>query len=75
MDLFLLPANIGHNRFFASLCRDVQAKSERRVSKGALVRRFVRDGLTAAPRGEDPLLRMSGADSFDPEPVDDVVYR
>ena len=50
--------------------------STERVSKGALVRRFVRQGLGPLPKpADDPLLRMSGVDSFDPEPVDDVVYR
>jgi hypothetical protein len=50
--------------------------SSLRVSKGSLVRRFVREGLGPLPKGgADPLLAMSGADSFEPAPVDDVVYR
>jgi hypothetical protein len=51
------------------------ARAER-VSKGSLVRRFVREGLGPLPkRGDDPLLEMSGADSFEAVRVDDVVYR
>ncbi len=46
-----------------------------KTSKSALVRRFVRKGLGPIPPfGEDPLDRMIGVDSFEPTPVDDVVY-
>jgi hypothetical protein len=50
--------------------------STERVSKGALVRRYVRQGLGPLPRsGPDPIVAMSGVESFDPAPIDDVVYR
>ncbi len=46
------------------------------VSKAALVRRFVRNGLGAiAKPASDPIARMAGADDFEPRDVDDVVYR
>jgi hypothetical protein len=49
------------------------ARSEH-VSKAALIRRFVRTALgEPAPNG-DPLLLMSGADDFEPDHIDDVVY-
>jgi ribbon-helix-helix CopG family protein len=46
-----------------------------KTSKGALVRRFVRQGLRPVPPfGEDPLDKMIGTLSFEPAPVDAVVY-
>jgi hypothetical protein len=46
-----------------------------KTSKGALVRRFVRQGLgPLADPQDDPITAMIGVDSFDPEPIDDVVY-
>ena len=51
-----------------------QAKVEG-TSKAALIRRFVRLQLDALPPLEaDPLGQMIGADDFEPESVDDVVY-
>lgn len=48
---------------------------EQRTSKAALVRRYVRDRIRPLPALDtDPLLLMAGADSFDPAPVDYVVY-
>jgi hypothetical protein len=45
------------------------------VSKGALIRRFVRSGLAPLRKpAHDPVLRMSGVDDFEPDSVDDVVY-
>ncbi len=45
------------------------------TSKAALIRRFVREQLGAvAPLESDPIAEMVGADNFDPEPIDDVVY-
>lgn len=45
-------------------------------SKAALIRRFVRSNVSSLPALEDdPLGRWIGGDSFDPEPVDEVVYR
>ncbi len=47
-----------------------------RVSKAALIRRYVRDRLEPLPPLEsDPLWRMVGTDDFKPEAIDDVVYR
>jgi hypothetical protein len=52
-----------------------KARAER-VSKSALIRRYVRERLTRLPPlSADPLWRMAGADEFDPGPVDDTVYR
>jgi hypothetical protein len=46
------------------------------TSKSALVRQYVRERLVELPPLEsDPLWAMVGADSFEPEPIDDVVYR
>ena len=46
------------------------------TSKAALIRRFVSQNLRPLPPiSSDPLFRMAGRDSFDPEPVDDVVYK
>jgi hypothetical protein len=48
---------------------------QEKTSKGALVRRFVREGLGPLPVfGDDPLDQMIGADNYPPEPIDDVVY-
>ena len=45
-------------------------------SKAALIRRFVRSNVRSLPALEDdPLGRWIGGDSFDSEPVDEVVYR
>jgi hypothetical protein len=52
-----------------------QARAER-TSKAALIRRYVRERLTAhPPLAADPVWRMVGVDDFEPAPVDDVVYR
>jgi hypothetical protein len=46
------------------------------TSKAALIRRIVREHLGLLPPHEsDPIRQMAGVDEFDPEPVDDVVYR
>lgn len=45
------------------------------TSKAALIRRFVRLQLDLPSLEADPLGQMIGADDFEPEPVDDVVYR
>ncbi len=53
---------------------DRMAKAER-VSKAALIRRFVRGALEPLPAlADDPLTEMVGADDFAPVAVDDVVY-
>jgi hypothetical protein len=45
-------------------------------SKAALIRKYVRERVKPLPPlAADPLWRIVGADSFDPEPVDEVVYR
>lgn len=47
----------------------------RGTSKSALVRQYVRERLARLPPLEsDSLWAMVGADGFDPEPVDEVVY-
>jgi hypothetical protein len=52
-----------------------EARSEG-TSKAALIRRFVREHLRPLPPLEaDPIWQMAGVDEFEPEPVDDVVYR
>jgi hypothetical protein len=52
-----------------------EARSEG-TSKAALIRRFVREHLRPLPPLEaDPIWHMAGVDEFEPEPVDDVVYR
>lgn len=49
---------------------------QERTSKAALIRRFVRERVESLPPIErDPIFEMLGADAFEPEPVDDVVYR
>ena len=50
--------------------------AEEGQSKAALIRRFVRERLhPLPPMSGDPLSLLSGAASFEPAPVDDVVYR
>jgi hypothetical protein len=52
-----------------------KAREEGR-SKAALIRQYVGERLEPTPPlATDPLLRMAGADQFDPAPIDDVVYR
>lgn len=52
-----------------------QAREEG-TSKAALIRRYVGERLEPLPPlSSDPLARMIGADDFEPEPIDDVVYR
>jgi hypothetical protein len=46
------------------------------TSKAALIRRFVRERIRPLPAlSADPIGRMTGVDDFEPQPVDDVVYR
>jgi hypothetical protein len=48
---------------------------ERQTSKAALIRAFVREQIRPfPPSSADPLVRMIGADDFEPAPIDDVVY-
>jgi Ribbon-helix-helix protein, copG family len=50
--------------------------AEEGQSKAALIRRFVRERVDPPPPlSADPLSLLSGAASFEPAPVDDVVYR
>jgi Ribbon-helix-helix protein, copG family len=50
--------------------------AEQGLSKAALIRQFVRERLQPLPPlSADPLSRISGSASFEPAPVDDVVYR
>jgi hypothetical protein len=50
--------------------------AEEGQSKAALIRGLLRERLhPLPPLSADPLSRLSGAASFDPAPVDDVVYR
>jgi hypothetical protein len=54
------------------------AKKARRekTSKAALIRKFVSEKVRPLPPiEEDPLWKLVGSADFDPEPVDDVVYR
>jgi hypothetical protein len=52
-----------------------KARAERK-SKAALIRQYVRERLRGLPPLEaDPLWQMVGADTFDPSPIDEVVYR
>lgn len=47
-----------------------------KTSKAALIREYARERLHALPPlDSDPLWRMVGSDNFEPEPIDDVVYR
>lgn len=46
------------------------------VSKAAVIRRLVREGLLPVPPlDDDPLAAFVGAGDFEPGDVDDVVYR
>lgn len=60
---------------------DLDAALERKAqgegtSKAALIRRYVREHLQPLPPLEaDPLWQMVGADDYEPEAVDDIVYR
>jgi hypothetical protein len=50
--------------------------AEQGLSKAALIRLFVRERLhPLPPPSADPLSRLTGSASFEPAPVDDVVYR
>ena len=54
---------------------DRKARTEK-TSKAALIRRYVRERVELRPPLEaDPIWRMVGADDFEPEAIDDVVYR
>ena len=44
-------------------------------SKPTLIRRFRSSGNSRPTLHDDPLDQWIGGDAFDPEPVDDVVYR
>ena len=47
-----------------------------KTSKAALIREYVRERLDSLPPlDSDPLWRMAGFDDFEPESIDDVVYR
>ena len=47
-----------------------------KTSKAALIREYVRERLDSLPPlDSDPLWRMAGTDDFEPESIDDVVYR
>ena len=49
---------------------------ETRRSKAALIRQYVGERLKPLPPlATDSLSRMVGADEFEPEPIDTVVYR
>jgi hypothetical protein len=49
--------------------------AETGTSKAALIRKFVREHLRPLPPlSADPLSRMIGTDSFEPVPVDEVLY-
>lgn len=49
---------------------------ERRESKAALIRRFVREAINPLPSlDQDPLTKMIGVDGSEPASIDDVVYR
>lgn len=46
------------------------------TSKAELLRRYAREKvLPAPPIDRDPLMQMAGTDDFDPQPIDEVVYR
>ena len=50
--------------------------AERKTSKAALIREFVRERLRPlSPRSVDPLFSMVGVDDVEPASVDAVVYR
>jgi hypothetical protein len=49
--------------------------AKERTSKAALIRRFVATQIRPLPPLEaDPVGRMTGADDFEPAPIDDMVY-
>jgi hypothetical protein len=49
---------------------------EEHTSKAALIRRYVRERVAPTPPiEEDSIFRMIGVDDYEPEPIDDVVYR
>jgi len=53
-----------------------QMALEQHTSKAALIRRFVRERVTRVPPIErDSVFSMLGVDDFEPEAVDDVIYR
>lgn len=57
----------------AALGREASSEG---TSKAALIRRYVRERLKPLPPPEaDPLWQMAGVDDYEPEPIDDVVYR
>jgi len=46
-----------------------------RTSKAALIRRYVRERIDALPPlAADPLAQMIGADDYEPDDIDTVVY-
>jgi hypothetical protein len=50
--------------------------AQRRQSKAALIRRFVRDAINPLPPlDSDPLTAMIGVDDAEPATIDDVVYK
>lgn len=61
--------------------QELDAALERRArvegrSKAALIREYVGERMmTLPPLSADPLSKMAGADDFEPEPIDAVVYR
>jgi hypothetical protein len=57
----------------AALEREARAAGR---SKAALIRKYVGERVKPLPPlAADPLSRMVGADRFEPDEVDDVVYR
>jgi hypothetical protein len=57
----------------AALERTARAEG---TSKAALIRKYVREHLQPLPPVEaDPIWQTAGVDDYDPESVDDVVYR
>lgn len=57
----------------AALGREASSEG---TSKAALIRRYVRERLKPLPPPEaDPIWQMAGVDDYEPEPIDDVVYR
>jgi len=57
------------------LALERKAQQEGR-SKAALIRQYVRERVSGLPALEaDPLWQMTGAEEFEPESVDDTVYR
>lgn len=72
---------IGMKRLQILMDEDLDDALERRAllektSKAALIRKYVRERLyTLPPLESDPLWRMVGVDEFEPEPIDDVIYR